>query len=81
LISDQISADKLIANGVTISGGLISFVDIGSSMLPTGSLLMIIDNTAATRISGTFSNLTDGGTITIGSNSFQASYSGVTGTT
>jgi len=50
--------------------------DIGSSVLPIGSLLMIIDNTAAIPIAGTFSNLADGGIITSDVNNFQASYEG-----
>ena len=50
--------------------------DIGSSVLPIGSLLMIIDNTAAIPIAGTFTNLADGGIITSDVNNFQASYEG-----
>jgi hypothetical protein len=37
---------------------------------------MVINNTAATQINGTFSNIPDGGTITVGSNTFQANYEG-----
>ena len=36
----------------------------------------VINNIAATRIKGTFSNLADGSIITIGSNTFQVSYEG-----
>ena len=41
-----------------------------------GTTFTIINNTAATRTKGTFSNLPDGSMITIGSNTFQASYEG-----
>jgi hypothetical protein len=35
-----------------------------------------ISNTSTTPIAGTFGNLADGSTVTIGVNTFQASYSG-----
>ena len=35
-----------------------------------------ISNTAATPISGTFANLANGSTFTVGNNTFQASYEG-----
>jgi autotransporter-associated beta strand protein len=71
------NADKVVANGVTInSGALFSFTDLGSAMLPTGTVFTAIDNTAATPIAGTFANLADGGIVTINGNNFQASYEG-----
>jgi hypothetical protein len=36
----------------------------------------LISNTSANPITGTFSNLPDGGTVTINGNNFQASYEG-----
>jgi len=77
LKSSTATAEKVVANGVTINGGsLFSFTDLGSAMLPTGTVFTVIDNTAATSIAGTFANLADGSTFTIGSNTFQASYEG-----
>jgi hypothetical protein len=38
--------------------------------------MTLITNTSANPISGTFSNLPDGGIVTINGNNFQASYSG-----
>jgi hypothetical protein len=35
-----------------------------------------ISNTSATPISGTFANLADGSTLTVGRNNYQVSYSG-----
>lgn len=70
-------ADKVVANGVTINGGAqFSFEDSNASALPLGTVFTVISNTAATPIAGTFSNLADGSTIIIGSNTFQASYEG-----
>jgi hypothetical protein len=70
-------ADKVNAKGVTIdSGAQFSFADSHASVLAAGTVFTAIDNTAATPIAGAFSNLTDGSTITIGSNTFQASYEG-----
>jgi len=36
----------------------------------------VINNTAATPIAGTFSNLADGATVVVGNNTFQANYEG-----
>ncbi len=77
LNSDQSAADQVIANGVTIaSGAIFSPVDKGTATLPRGTVFTPILNTAMTAISGVFSNLPDGGTITIGSNTLQVSYQG-----
>ncbi|HAF12168.1 MAG TPA: hypothetical protein DCK99_00445 [Blastocatellia bacterium] len=71
------TADKVVANGVIInSGALFSFNDLGSGTLPQGIVFTAIDNTAASPIAGTFSNVADGSTFTVGSNTFQASYEG-----
>ena len=70
-------ADQAIANGVVIeSGAQFSFVTIANKRLMPGTVFTVINNTAATQIAGTFSNLPDDSTFTIGRNSFQVSYSG-----
>ncbi len=38
--------------------------------------MILISNTSANPTSGTFSNLLEGGTITVGNNTFQANYEG-----
>jgi autotransporter-associated beta strand protein len=69
--------DKVIANGVTInSGASIAVSGQTQGALRQGLVLILISNTSANPISGTFSNLPDGGIITINGNNFQASYSG-----
>jgi hypothetical protein len=50
--------------------------DVGTTTLAPGTVFTVISNTGASPISGTFSNLADGGTITVGSNTFQANYEG-----
>jgi hypothetical protein len=50
--------------------------DRRTTTLTAGTVFTLINNTATTPIAGTFSNLADGATVTIGSNNFQASYSG-----
>ena len=78
--SSTARADKVIANGVTInSGAQFSFADSHAAALPLGTVFTVIDNTVATPIAGTFSNLADGSTLVIGSNSCQADYEGGTG--
>jgi len=80
LKSTNATADKVVAKGVTInSGALFSFVDIGGGVLTLNTVFTAINNTSATPIAGTFSNLPDNSTFTGGSNNFQASYEGGTG--
>jgi autotransporter-associated beta strand protein len=69
-------ASKVVANGVVINAAQFSLLDCCGLSLPLGTVLNVIDNTSADPISGTFSNLPDGGTITAGSNTFQADYEG-----
>ena len=68
-------SDKLVANGVAIESGA-QISGLGRGTLATGTVLTAISNTSAGPISGIFANLPDGGTITIGSNTFQANYEG-----
>ena len=68
-------ADKLVANGVTIESGA-QITGVGRGTLTTGTVLTAISNTSANSLSGTFANLPDGGTLTIGSNTLQANYEG-----
>jgi autotransporter-associated beta strand protein len=74
---NNVRADKVIANGVAITGGANVIVngDIGGR-LPVGTILTLISNTAPTPIAGTFANLPDGSVITIKGNNFRASYEG-----
>lgn len=77
LKSSTTTADKVVANGVTINGGaLFSFTDLGSAVLPTGTVFTAIDNTAAIPIAGVFASLPDGSTFAAGSNNYQVSYEG-----
>ncbi|HEU0209793.1 MAG TPA: autotransporter-associated beta strand repeat-containing protein [Candidatus Udaeobacter sp.] len=70
-------ADQVSANGVTIeTGAQFVFRTKGNQTLPPGTSFTIINNTAATPISGVFANLADGSTIVAGSNTLQASYEG-----
>jgi hypothetical protein len=73
--SSNITADKVVARGVTIgSGALIFFDHVDSGALPLGTVFTAIDNTAATPIAGTFANLADGASFTIENINFQANY-------
>ena len=70
-------ADQVIANGVTINAeAQFKLTAPGHNVISAGTAFTAINNTSATPISGTFSNLADGSTITIGSNTFQANYEG-----
>ena len=77
LNAKRAEADQVIANGVTIeSGAQFSFVAVGNNTLTVGTVFTAISNTSANAISGTFSNLPDGGIVTINGNNFQANYEG-----
>jgi hypothetical protein len=71
------TADQVQANGVTIENGArISLPGANQGTVPPDAVYTVISNTANTSISGTFSNLADGGTLTVGNNTFQANYEG-----
>jgi autotransporter-associated beta strand protein len=70
------AADKVIANGVTITGAQFSFADLGSGILTPGTVFTAIDNTAATPISGVFSNLANASSFTSNGNTFLVNYAG-----
>ena len=75
--SSNSTADKLVARGVKINAGAqLFFGPIDTGTLAIGTVFTVIDNTAATPIAGTFANLPDRGTVTVGSNTFQANYEG-----
>jgi len=66
--------DMIVANGVTIGGARFFFRANISGRIPVGTVFTVISNTSAAPIGGTFSNLPDGSTIAVDSNTFQASY-------
>jgi autotransporter-associated beta strand protein len=69
--------DQVLASGVTInSGASIALSGQTKGLLDQGLTLTLISNTSANPISGTFSNLPDGGIVTINGNNFHASYEG-----
>ena len=67
----------MIPNGVTIdSGAQFNFVALANKTLRPGKVFVAISNTSANPITGTFTNLPDGSTFTVGSNTYQVSYEG-----
>ena len=77
LNTKKAKADQVVANGVTIeSGAQFHFKVTGNQELRVGKSATVISNTSANPISGTFANLPDGSTVTVGTNTFQANYEG-----
>ena len=77
LDSTTATADEVIANGVTIGSGAPAFIqDIGTEMIPVGTVFIIISNTSTSPIAGTFGNLGDNSSFTLNGNNFLVSYSG-----
>lgn len=70
-------SDQVAANGVVINtGARFNLRSKGTAALPPGTELTAISNTSASPISGTFSNLPNGATVTAGPNTLQVSYEG-----
>jgi autotransporter-associated beta strand protein len=76
LNSNSVGAGAVVAHGVTIKGAQFASSDTAAATLPVGTILTVLNDTASTLISGTFVNLPEGGTITVGNNTFQANYEG-----
>jgi hypothetical protein len=78
LNSTNLTADQVVvAKGVTITHGATSnLVDRGNAVLPPGTSFTIINNVASSKITGSFNNLRDGSTVTVGSNTYLVSYTG-----
>jgi len=75
--ADWTRADRVKANGVTIdSGAAFKLRAQATGTLTPGLVITVLSNSAATPISGTFSNLADGAIVRVGSNTLKASYSG-----
>jgi autotransporter-associated beta strand protein len=60
--------DKVVAKGIRIRRAQIVFSDRNANVLPAGTSFTAIDNTSTKPISGTFLDLPDGGTVTVGDN-------------
>jgi autotransporter-associated beta strand protein len=77
LNSTTLLADDVISAGVIImNGAKMKLTDLGATTLGAGTSFTLINNTSTAATIGTFSNLGDGATITIGSNTYQANYEG-----
>jgi autotransporter-associated beta strand protein len=75
--SSSETVDKVVALGVTINvGAQTLFADLGNGTFTVGNVFTVIDNTSATPIAGTFSNLPDGSTFTSNGNSYEVNYEG-----
>ncbi len=76
-----VTASQVTAKGVRINSvAQFVFGDFFTTgTLPTGTVLTVINNTSASAIVGTFSNLPNGSTFASNGNNFQVSYRGGTG--
>lgn len=71
----RVRFDQVLANGVVINSGT-GFNFFPKGTLQVGTVLIVISNTSASPIAGTFSNLADGAIITTNGGKFQANYEG-----
>ncbi|MDQ3197756.1 MAG: autotransporter-associated beta strand repeat-containing protein [Verrucomicrobiota bacterium] len=73
---NQARTDEVMANKVKLNGASIALQGEGESALQTGLTLTLINNTGATPINGTFSNLPEGAIVNVSGNNLQATYQG-----
>jgi fibronectin-binding autotransporter adhesin len=74
---NKATADELIANGVTITGGALFTVEVtGSGPITAQTVFTAINNTSANPIGGQFANLADGALITVNGVTLKANYEG-----
>ncbi len=73
---NQSRTDLVSANGITIDGATVTLQGQTQGRLKRGTVLTVLSNTGTDPISGTFSNLPDGGIAAVNGNNFQASYTG-----
>ena len=71
----RVRFDQVLANGVVINSGT-GFNFFPRGTLQVGTVLTVINNTSASPIAGTFSNLADGAIIVTNGGKFQADYEG-----
>jgi autotransporter-associated beta strand protein len=70
------TADQVIADGVTINGARISLNLSNGRPLASGTILTLIQNTGSSSIAGEFVNLADGSTFRSNGNLFGVNYEG-----
>jgi autotransporter-associated beta strand protein len=76
-LATNLTVGEVSANGVTInSGATFAYFNNRAVAVPVGTVLTLINNTAATPIIGVFDNLPDGLVFTDHGNKFQVSYAG-----
>ena len=76
-LTRNLVASKVVANGVTIQeGAQFAYANNHGVTVPVGTVLTVIDNTAATPIAGDFENLPEGFVFTDHGNRFVVTYEG-----
>lgn len=74
------AADQVSAGGVTLSAAQLRLARFGGDTpLPAGTSFVVVNNTGASPVSGGFSGLSEGSTISDGLNTYRLSYVGGTG--
>ena len=72
-----LTADQVTARGVTIqTGATFNLSDLGTTPVQQPTRFVLINNTSAGPINGTFSNIAEGQVIQIGPNTHKFSYVG-----
>jgi hypothetical protein len=71
------TADRVVANGIVIQHGAQYHLNaVANKGLPIGTVFVVMSNTSASPINGSFTNFPEGSTMIAGRNTYQASYAG-----
>ena len=77
LNTNNARADLVRAKGITVEGSAqFAFQPKGNHTLTLGTVFTVLNSVSTAPISGTFANLPDNSTFTVGPNNYQASYEG-----
>jgi autotransporter-associated beta strand protein len=74
-----VTCDKVMAANITLNQSILMLNSIDSGTLPSGTAFTILDNTGTGAITGTFKDLPEMATITLGRYSFNITYVGGNG--
>ncbi len=75
----EMFTDKLVTNGLVLNNAVLSVTNLGAGAVEAGSRFLIVDNTSASPVTGTFAGLGEMALLDVNGFPFRISYLGGTG--
>lgn len=72
----EMFTDKLVTNGLVLNNAILSVNNLGGGAVTAGSRFLIVSNTSATPVAGTFAGLGEMGLLDVNGTPFRISYIG-----